>query len=104
MKVEYISLGKMAKFKPNTEFFDVINLDKSNITIIEPKCKCLLGEAAVKIQILNKKQDITLIITIYLILSNKKSVKSLSLRFFLIIYIFIKNRIGQPGGGCPCKF
>jgi len=82
MKVEYISLGKMAKFKPDTELSDAINLDRSNLTIIEPKCKCLLGEPAIKIQILNKKQDITLIITIYLILSNKKSVKFLSSRFF----------------------
>jgi len=41
MKIEYISLGKMAKFKPNTELFNIINLDKSNITIKEPKFKCL---------------------------------------------------------------
>ena len=45
----------MAKFKPDTELSDAINLDKSNLTIIEPKCKCLLGEPEIKIQILNKK-------------------------------------------------
>jgi len=44
----------MAKSKPDTELSYVINLYELNITIIESKCKCLLGQAEIKIQILNK--------------------------------------------------